>query len=94
MQSLNYIILKGHLCLKVLSTTVATALQYDGNPETRETERFVRNFDKFFDLMNVRSLEEGIKKRKPNLLPYREITDDRLTVSVARYKFLFFNAFL
>ena len=60
---------------------MATAFEYDGNPETTETERFVRNFDKFFDLMNVRSLEEGIKKRKPNLLPYRETTDDRLVVS-------------
>ena len=46
-----------------------------------ETERFVRNFDKFFDLMNVRSLDEGVRKRKPILKPYRESSDDRLLVS-------------
>lgn len=60
---------------------MATAFKYEGNPETSETERFVHYFDKFFDLMNVRSLDEGIKKRKPNLVPYRETTDDRLLVS-------------
>ena len=66
----------------MLSKTVAEAFRYDGNPETRETERFVRKLDKFFDLMNVRSLKEGIYKRKPSKMPYRDITDDRLLVSV------------
>lgn len=57
--------------LQVLSTSVAEAFAYENKPYTRETERFVRIFDKFFDLMNVRSLKEGIYKRKPNLKPYR-----------------------
>lgn len=66
--------------LQVLSKTVADGLKYDNKPETRETERFVRTFDKFFDLLNVRSLKEGTLKRKPDLLPYRKNTDHRLGV--------------
>ena len=52
-----------------------------GFPDTSETERFVRTFDKFFDCLNVRSTDEYIKKRKPNLRPYTDVTDERLTVS-------------
>ena len=44
-------------------------------------ERFVRMFDKFFDLVNVRSLSEAHYKRKMDLRPYREVTDERLRVS-------------
>lgn len=36
---------------------MAEALAYENNPDTKETERFVRNFDKFFDVVNVRSLK-------------------------------------
>jgi len=63
---------------------VAEALAYENNPDTKETERFVRTFDKFFDLMNVRSLKEGVHKRKPNLLPYLNNSQsrDRLQVSI------------
>ena len=48
---------------KVLSTSVADAFAFIGKPHTKETERFARTFDKFFDLFNVRSLTEGIRKR-------------------------------
>ena len=60
----------------MLSTSVAEAFGFEKNSDTSETERFVRTFDKFFDLMNVRSLKEGEHKRKPNLNPYRK---DRLS---------------
>lgn len=39
------------------------------------------NFDKFFDCLNVRSLDEWAKKKKPYLKPYRSSTDERLGVS-------------
>ena len=32
-------------------------------------------FDRFFDMLNIRSLEEGIYKKKPDLLLYRKIDD-------------------
>ena len=58
-------------CLfQVLSTSVANALAYEKKPHLKETERFVRVFDMFFDLMNTRCITEAIKKRKPNFAPY------------------------
>ena len=56
-------------------------LQFNGDPETVETEHFVRMFDKFFDTLNVRNTVEYIKKRKPNLKPYSDPNDERLNVS-------------
>lgn len=50
------------------------------NEETRETVRFIRTFDRFFDMLNTRSIEESIYKRKPDLAPYREPDDKRLKV--------------
>ena len=69
--------------VKVLSTSVAEAFALYDYPDTSETERFVRTFDKFFDCLNVRSTDEYVKQRKPNLRPYTDITDERLTVSVS-----------
>lgn len=47
---------------------------------TVETERFCRLFDQFFDCMNTRNLDEGWKKRKPNLRPYFSSEDPRFKV--------------
>lgn len=48
--------------------------------QTVETERFCRVFDKFFDCMNTRNLEEAKKKRKPDLSGYFSGDDSRLKV--------------
>ena len=78
---------------KVLSKSVADALKFDGKPGTEETECFVRTFDKFFDVFNVRSLNEYIFKRKPNLCPYTSANDKRLKVGTqhAGYVILLYN---
>ena len=60
----------------MLSQLPAGAEHYCGKhiciwANTKETEWFVRTFDRFFDLFNVRSLTEGVHKRKPDLCPYR-----------------------
>ena len=68
------------LFFKVLSTTVANAFAMEEDEALRETERFIRAFDKFFDLMNVRNATECIYNRKPNLRPYRKSTNPRLLV--------------
>ena len=67
----------------MLSTTVAEAFAYENSPHTKETERFVRIFDKFFDLMNTRNTKEFVYKRKPNLAPYinNPETEERLKVN-------------
>ena len=64
----------------MLSKTVADALQMENSPALTETIRFIRKFDKFFDIMNVRSLDESILKRKPDLRPFRSISDNRFKV--------------
>ena len=66
--------------LQVLSKTVADALEYCSDTDTFETERFIRTFDKFFDIMNTRCLEEGIQKLKPNLKAFETPDDPRLDV--------------
>lgn len=68
------------LIVQVLSESVANALEFYGDLQTRETQRFVRIFDKFFDCLNGRNLDEYRKRRKPNLRPYYSETDERLSV--------------
>lgn len=48
--------------------------------DTSETEKFCRIFNKFFDLFNTRSLEEGRIKKNPNLNPFKEEDDPRIKV--------------
>jgi len=65
--------------MQVLSNTVASAFAYYGDPETKETEHFIRYFDRLFDMMNTRCLEEDIQKKKPDLRPFKK-DDDRFKV--------------
>lgn len=65
-----------------MSTSVANALDYFGDPKTKETERFIREFDRFFDCLNVRSLYEWEKKKKEDLKPYTSVEDKRLKVGI------------
>lgn len=53
----------------------------ENKPELLETKVFVQNFNKFFDLMNVRSLKECDYDRKPDVRPYNSSSDDRLKES-------------
>ena len=46
-----------------------------------ETAKFTANFDKFFDALNVKSLNEGKHKQKDFRLPYTSADDSRLDVS-------------
>lgn len=65
---------------QILSKSVADALAYFGDPCTKETEKFLRCFDKLFDCLNVRSLSEWRTSRKPDRKPYTSPDDDRLKV--------------
>lgn len=69
------------LYCQVLSSSVAAALEYYGDPETRETQQFIRYFDRFFDCLNTRH-PHGVQKRKADLNPYRSPSDERLNVCV------------
>ena len=65
----------------MLSQSVASAFAYFNDPATVETQRFVSYFDKFFDCLNVRSFNEYVRKRKPQLKPYTSPSDERLKVN-------------
>jgi hypothetical protein len=48
--------------------------------DTTETENFCRMFNKFFDCLNTRKLEEATEKRNENLACYSSGDDPRLKV--------------
>lgn len=64
-----------------MSNSVAKGLEFSGDLETTETQRFCSMFDRFFDCLNGRNLSEHIKRRKPDLKPYYRSDDERLDVS-------------
>ena len=60
---------------------MADALTYYDEDETTETRVFIRHMDSFFDCLNVRSHEEGVKKRKPWREAYFHSWDERFKVA-------------
>lgn len=50
-----------------------------------ETANFCQMFDRFFGCLNVRSMDECVKKRKPDRRPYKYKDDPRLGVIVIFY---------
>ena len=61
---------------QVLSSQVANILK-KYHAGTEATAEFCQYFDSFFDCVNVRNQDEGKKKRKEFLEPYRSTTDFR-----------------
>lgn len=59
---------------------MADLFAYFGDPATKETEYFIKMFDKWFDCLNLRSLDQWIHKCKPNLKPYTSVDDPRFQV--------------
>ena len=59
---------------------MADALKAQGLPYTKETEKFIRLVDQFFDIMNISQTFEGQKTRKPALYPFRDVEDSRFEV--------------
>ena len=47
--------------------------EYFGDPETKETELFVRVLDRLFDCLNVRSPTEWYEKKEDSLKPYTSL---------------------
>lgn len=66
--------------MQVLSKSVHDAFSYFGDPATKATTKFVLMFDRFFDCMNVRSPNEWITKKKPDLKAYTSTHDARFEV--------------
>ena len=49
--------------------------------DTEETERFCLMFDRFFDMLNTRAIDEGMRRKKPDLKPYEKVDDERFQVN-------------
>lgn len=65
------------LAAQVLSASTSHAILLKGIPEMTETANFCLMFDRWFDCLNGRYLDEGTKKRKSDLLPYKSVDDPR-----------------
>ncbi len=66
--------------IMVLSNSVSKALTLYGGPQVEETAILADHFNKFFDCLNVSSIDEGKKKRNEFKVPYRSNKDFRLQV--------------
>jgi len=64
---------------EVLSDTAALDLEQQNWPSTGETLRFIRYFNKFFDVLNGAHSSQHIRTRNENLAPYTSVDDPRLT---------------
>ena len=54
-----------------MSNSVGEALLHYEDVDATETARFVKTFDRFFDMPNTRSIDECIYRRKPDLAVLR-----------------------
>lgn len=59
---------------------MADALKSQDLEHTKETEKFIRMVDQFFDIMNISQTFEGKKARKPALHPFKNVDDWRFEV--------------
>ncbi|KAK6174161.1 hypothetical protein SNE40_017489 [Patella caerulea] len=73
----SYSVMKVNLAAQVMSMSVSKIMQEYGGDEASETAKFVSMIDRFFACMNVRSLSESLRKRKPDLMPYTSLEDPR-----------------
>ena len=63
-----------------MSESVACALEMISREKTRETRKFIRMIDIFFDCLNVRGPKVALLKRKDNLKPHTSPIDERFKV--------------
>ena len=63
--------------VQVLSHSVETVIKEFGTKEATETSKYCLYYDLFFECLNVRSIDEHVKKRKPFLKPYSDLDDVR-----------------
>ena len=63
-----------------MTTRLLTEAPVSIEQDTTETEVFCRTFNKFFDCMNSRHLQESKQKRNEDLAAYSSSDDERLKV--------------
>ena len=70
--------MKVKLATQVLSKSVAVALTESGKEEVTGTAQFCEMMNSFFDITNVRSKTEHVRKRNEFIKSYRSADDERL----------------
>jgi len=80
--------MKVSLAAQVLSNTVATDLETRQWPGTKETVRFIRHVNDFFDMLNGCHTFECQRKANPNLDPYTDVNDVRFDKLLDFLKYL------
>ena len=70
-----YSVMRMNLAAQVLSASVAAVLKSFGPPETTATAKLCRMVDSFFDCLNVQSITEHERKRKPFLAPFMPLNE-------------------
>ena len=73
----SHSVIRVNLAAQGLSASGESVLQSFGLQDVAGTSTFCAMIDSFFDCLNVRSLREDERKRKPFLAPYRSIADER-----------------
>ena len=74
----SYSVMRVKLAVQVLSDSVAVALRQVMGDEASETSKLCEMMNKFFDCMNVRSLNEHKTRNNPDVKPYTDVNDERL----------------
>ena len=64
----------------MLSNSVEKCLESQQLDHTASTRELIAYMNKFFDCLNVKSRNEGARKKNVNLFPYRSNDDIRLKV--------------
>ena len=84
----SYSVMRVNLAAQVLSASVASVLKSFGPPEVAATAKLCEMVDSFFDCLNVRSMTEHVRKRKPFLAPYTSLDDRRYVNSYFELRYL------
>jgi hypothetical protein len=72
------------LAAQVMSESVSKALLMQDEDKYAGSAEFVLMMDRFFDCLNVKGFNSGLKKRKPFQDPYRSASDFRLKVNLIK----------
>ena len=67
-----------NLAVQILSRTTSAALRYYGIQGSAAIQTLLLFMDRFFDMLNVRSKDESVWKRKDDLKPYESADGSHL----------------
>ena len=75
----SYSKMRVNLAVQILSRTTSEAFCYYGIQGSAAAQTLLLFMDRFFDMLDVRSKDESVRKRKDDLKPYESADDSRLT---------------